>query len=96
MSLSEQEVRAIVRDEIAKAFGININPDIQYLSTSEAAKALGYKKTRYLYDLIHSGILRLGEEVQDRRRPGSANANYYFNINACVKRLNNSPGKRVK
>lgn len=94
-NLSEQDVRAIIRDEIAKAFGINQNPDIKYLSTKEAASVLGYKNPQPLYKLINNGILRIGKEVQDRRSPNSVYADYWFNIPACQKRLNTPPEKRA-
>ncbi len=95
--MEEEKVRAIIWDELRKAFGVNVasNPDIEFLNTSEIAKILGYKNTRPIYALIESGVLRIGQEVQDRRSPASQKADYYFNKNACLKRLNTPPEKRA-
>lgn len=94
-NLTEQDVRRIIRDEIAKAFGISRNPDIEYVNTSEAAKLLGYKDNKSVYNLIDLGVLRIGKEVQDRRSKNSLKADYWFNIKACQTRLNTLPEKRA-
>ena len=95
MTLSENEVRYIVRDELRKAFGFN-NTDILWVDAKEAARQLGYgSNVRSLYYLKDTGVLRVGKEVQDRRPPGSTKGDYYFNIQACLKRLNTPPEKRA-
>ncbi|MDJ0689209.1 MAG: hypothetical protein QNJ41_11925 [Xenococcaceae cyanobacterium MO_188.B32] len=70
-------------------------PDIEYLPTSAMTKFLGYTDNNQLYRLIQSGVLRIGQEVQDRRAPTSSKADYYFNKQACLKRLNEKPEKRA-
>ena len=96
MSFTEQDIRNLIRDEIAKAFGFtNQQTDIEFTRTREAAKILGYSNYRPLYKLIDANVLRLGIEVQDRRSPDSVNADYWFNIPACKKRLNTPPEKRA-
>ncbi len=99
MALSKEEraeVEHIVKATISKAFGIAQSADIEYLDTQKAVKFLGYDHPRSLYKLINSGVLRIGKEVQDRRSDGSNKANYYFNKQACLKRLNTRPEKRAK
>lgn len=97
MDLTEQEVRSLIRDEIRKLFNIadSKNTDIKYAQTREAAKILGYKNSQSLYKLIRSGVLRVGKEVQDRRSPMALNADYWFNLKACQKRLDTPPEKRA-
>ena len=95
MSLSEQDVRAIIRDEFRKMAGIESQNDIEWFNAKEAARRLGYESVRSLYTLKDNGVLRLGKEYQDRRTPGSTKGDYYFNLKACDKRLNTSPEKRV-
>ena len=96
-NFTEQDIRNIVFDEFCKRFGINREPDIQFLNTKEAAKEFGYgENTRPLYHLIDSGVLRYGIEYQDRRPDGSTKAVYYFNKKACIKRFNTPPEKRSK
>lgn len=80
MSFSEQDIRAIVRDEIAKLFQINKSPDIHWIDAKEAARQLGYgTDVRPLYYLKDTGVLRIGKEIQDRRPQGSLKGVYYFN-----------------
>ena len=93
-NLSEQEIRAIVRDEIRQMVGADSQADINFLPTKSAYKKLGYSTGQQLRDAVYNGTLRLGEEVQDRRADNSSTANYYFNIQACIKRLNTSPERR--
>ena len=98
MNLTEKEIRAIARDEFKKLLtnGIgeidNSNPD--YLPTSEAWQILGYKSRKQLIGTIRSGDLREGQEYQDRSRQDSQKPIYYFNIKACLKRLNTPREKR--
>lgn len=93
-NFTEQDIRAIIRDEIAKAFGYG-NKDIEFLPTSKAYKKLGYPSAKQLRKAIDDGILRIGHEVQDRRSDDSTKPIYYFNIQACIKQLNKPPEKRV-
>lgn len=98
--LTEKEVRAIFKDEIKKLFSqffvFNNRSDIEFLPTAQAYKKLGYPAASQLRKAITQGVLRIGTEVQDRRSKDSAIANYYFNIPACIKRLNTPPEKRAK
>jgi hypothetical protein len=92
MRFSEKDIRAIVRDEIRKIVGAS--SDIQFLPTNKAFLKLGFSSPSQLRESVRTGVLRLGHEVQDRRFPGKSYANYYFNISACIKRLNTPPEKR--
>lgn len=94
-NFSEQDIRAIIRDEIARLFRINQSPNILWLDAREAARQLGYgNDVRPLYHLKDTGVLRIGKEIQDRRPNGSSKGIYYFNIKACHERLNTHPTKR--
>lgn len=93
--LSEQDIRLIIRDEIAKIFSVNNSSGINWVNAKEAARQLGYHSdVRALYYLKDSGVLRVGKEIQDRRPSKSNKGVYFFNISACVKRLNILPEKR--
>ncbi len=94
--LSEQDIRAIIRDEIAKMLGVNAS-FTNWLDAKEAARQLGYgSDVRPLYYLKDTGVLRIGSEIQDRRPQGSSKGVYYFNLKACHERLNTPPEKRTK
>jgi hypothetical protein len=45
-------------------------------------------------EAVKDEFFRVGIEVQDRRRKNSTKPVYYFNISACLKRLNTPPEKR--
>lgn len=96
MSLSEQDIRRIVRNEIRQMLGVEQPTDIQYLPTNQAYVKLGYQSPGQLRKEVDNGTLRLGKEVQDRRKPDKIYRNYYFNIPACIQRLNTAPEKRAK
>ncbi len=74
--------------------GANTPQDIEYLPTEKAYKKLGYSSPNELREAVNNGTLRLGKEVQDRRNPEALYSRYYFNIPACIKRLNIPPEKR--
>ncbi|MEL6493949.1 MAG: hypothetical protein AAFQ41_02340 [Cyanobacteria bacterium J06623_7] len=93
-NLTEQDIRAIIRDELRKIVGANNRQDIIYLPTNEAYKQLGFTSSAQLRQAVNNGLLRVGKEVQDRRSPDAAHSSYYFNIPLCVNRLNTRPEKR--
>ena len=98
--LNESDIRAIARDEFKKLLtqGIGeIDDSIpEYLPTAKAWKVLGYSNPKQLLKAIANGLFRLNVEVQDRRGQRSQKARYYFNIKACLKRLNTPIEKRNK
>ena len=98
--LNEDDVRAIARDEFKKLLTQGIgeidNSIPEYLPTAKAWKVLGYSNPKQLLMAIANGLFRLNVEVQDRRGQRSQKARYYFNIKACLKRLNTPAEKRSK
>ena len=92
MGLTEQDVERIVIRVMGRIFG---SQEIKYLPTNEAYKELGYPSAKQLRKAIDDGILRIGKEVQDRRSDNSIRPLYYFNIAACIKRLNTPPEQRA-
>ena len=100
MNLTEADIRAIARDEfkklLTKGIGEIDNSIPEYLPTAEAWKVLGYSNHKQLLKAIANGLFRLNVEVQDRRGQQSKKARYYFNIKACLKRLDTPAGKRIR
>ena len=100
MSLTETEIRAIARDEFKKLLTNGIgeidNSVPEYLPTADAWQKLGFSNYRQLLKAVDNGLFRLDKEVQDRRGQRSQKARYYFNIKACLKRLNTPAEKRSK
>jgi hypothetical protein len=93
--MNEQDIRSLIRDEIRRAFGFaELSNEIEFLPTAKAYLKLGYSSRQKLAEDVANGTLRLGIEVQDRRSPTATKASYYFNISACIKRLNVPPEKR--
>ena len=97
MSLTESDIRAIARDEFKKLLteGIGKIDNLpEFLPTVEAWKPLGYRNPKQLLNAIDNGLFRVNIEVQDRRGHNSKKAQYYFNIDACRKRLKTPVEKR--
>ena len=99
MNLTEADIRAIARDEFKKLLTNGIgqiekSSTPEYLPTSQAWQILGYKSRKQLLGAIRSGDLREGQEYQDRSSKESQKPIYYFNINACLKRLNTPRERR--
>ncbi len=91
-NLSEQDVERIIFRVFGQMFG---NKDIEYLPTNETCLKLNYPSPKQLRKAVEDGVLRIGKEVQDRRSSNSTRAIYYFNIKACIKRLDTPPEKRA-
>lgn len=94
--IPESQLKQAVREILAEMLGVQPQQPTRrrtYL-TSQAYKLLGYDSPGQLYDAVGSGLLRIGKEVQDRRKPQAVNARYYFDIEACQKRLAESPERR--
>jgi len=84
----KRELRLMIREEIESAIALLSQTNLpQYAPTKKAMELLGYSNVQTLYSAVNRGLFRIGREVQDRRAPGSVNANYYFDIQACQKRL---------
>ncbi|WP_319422175.1 hypothetical protein [Pleurocapsa sp. FMAR1] len=97
--MNKAEIEAIVEAKIeaifSRLFNYEIRSDVEFLPTKDAYRKLGYSSGKNLRTTVENGTFRLGIEVQDRRSPDSVYANYYFNIPACIKRLNTPPEKRA-
>jgi hypothetical protein len=66
----------------------------EWFNTAEAAAMLGYDDPRQLRQAVHSGLLRVGIEVRDRRKPNSRKPRWQFHVEQCHKRLKEKPEKR--
>lgn len=84
----EMTVRAIVRECLADMLGLNQQKTPTWMALQDAVTYLGYDSDRSLYRDIEDGLLRIGHEVQDRRRPGSKKGRYYLHIPKTEARLN--------
>jgi len=91
----KRELRLMIREEVASAISqLTDTKPPQYAPTKKAMELLGYSNVQTLYSAVNRGLFRIGKEVQDRRNPGAVYANYYFDIEACKKRLQTLPEKR--
>jgi len=91
----KRELRLIIREEVANVVAqLTETYQPQYAPTKKAMELLGYSHVQTLYSAVNRGLFRIGKEVQDRRHPGAVNANYYFDIEACKRRLQTVPEKR--
>jgi hypothetical protein len=93
--VSKNQLKQTVREILAEMLGVDteLNQRKVY-PTSKAFKLLGYDRAEQLRDAVASGLLRLGQEVEDRRQPDGKLPRYYFDIERCQKRLAELPQKR--
>lgn len=94
--IPESQLREAVREILAEMLGVHSQPKPKrkFYPTSKAWGELGYDNQEQLYDAVSSGLLRVGYEVEDRRKPDAKLARYYFDIERCQQRLSQVPEKR--
>jgi hypothetical protein len=92
---SKNQLRQVVREILAEMLGVQTSTHQRKIyPTSKAWRELGYDCQQQLYEAVSCGLLRVGYEVEDRRKPQSQLPRYYFDIERCQKRLKELPEKR--
>lgn len=93
---SKNQLRQVVREILAEMLGVQtfLTHQRKIYPTSKAWRELGYDCQQQLYEAVSCGLLRVGYEVEDRRKPQSQLPRYYFDIEFCQKRLKELPEKR--
>jgi hypothetical protein len=92
----ERLVKATVRRELKQLLSpiVGDEEDNELVDVNRAADLLGYPSSKALYEDITAGLLRVGKEVVDRRRPGRKKPRYLFDIEACKARFKSNPSNR--
>ena len=86
----------LIRDDIRELherLGDKTQPG-KVISLKEAWPLLGYRNYGQCLYMIRCGHYRSGIEAIDRRAPGTTKANWFLNIDACMKRDLVAPHKR--
>lgn len=84
-----------VKEVLGKMLGLaSQSTEPESVPIAEAATRLGYENPAQIYKDIAAGLLRVGHEVEDRRRPGRQKPRYFINIAAAKTRLKQNPEKR--
>lgn len=96
--ISESQLKQAVREVLAEMLGLNMpeqpTPLRQWYDTDPAYHLLGLDDAEQLREAVRSGLLRLGNEVRDRRKPKGKLPRYQFHIEKCQKRLSEKPERR--
>lgn len=96
--IPESQLRAAVKAILAEMLSLNDTPkqsnSRQWYDTNPAYELLGLDTAEQLRDAVRSGLLRVGHEVRDRRKPNARLPRYQFHIEQCQKRLSERPEKR--
>lgn len=95
VSFLDTFLEAKIKQTLADMLGFISRSEPQTLAAKEAYSALGYSSIRQLYRDIEDGLLRVGIEVEDRRRPGAERPRYFIDLPAVRKRLKQPPEKRA-
>lgn len=95
---NREEMKSLIREVLAEMLGPVIGnqaePTERWVSLRQAWKPLGYPSYDALYADVQSGLLRLGKEVRDRRKPGAKIARYQIDVVAVSQRLKQDPAMR--
>lgn len=84
-----------VKEVLGQMLGLSEHPkEVGVYPIAEAASRLGYEKPAQIYKDIAAGLLRVGHEVEDRRRPGRSKPRYFIDIVAAKARLKQIPERR--
>ena len=90
-AIIERKVKVV----LGKMLGLPGHPqEVGIYPIAEAAPRLGYEKPAQVYKDIAAGLLRVGHEVEDRRRPGRSKPRYFIDIASAKTRLKQIPEKR--
>jgi len=95
--LTEEQLRALIRSVLQEMLAPVVgqpSPQVNVLPLRRAFKTLGYHSYDQIYEDVNSGLLRIGHEIEDRRRPGVEKRRLYVNVEAAKKRLAALPDKR--
>ncbi|NJL21201.1 MAG: hypothetical protein HC895_10875 [Leptolyngbyaceae cyanobacterium SM1_3_5] len=98
--ISESELKQAVREVLAEMLGLDapapasVSPLRQWYDTDPAYTPLGLNDPEQLREAVRSGLLRVGHEVRDRRKPKAKLPRYQFHIEKCQQRLSERPERR--
>ncbi|MGL4883003.1 MAG: hypothetical protein ACRC8K_18390 [Waterburya sp.] len=96
---SSKELEALIEKVVEKTIdriGQSPSPIVfnTVLPARSAWRVLGFRNVHALNYALQKGLLRLGQEVEDRRTVGSNRPCYYYNIPKCKARLSQPAEKR--
>ncbi|MGB3295881.1 MAG: hypothetical protein WBB01_23095 [Phormidesmis sp.] len=95
LSYVDAIVERKVKEVLGRMLGFSQQPiESDACPITEAATRLGYDKPAQIYKDIAAGLLRVGHEVEDRRRPGRKKPRYFVDVPAARARLKQNPEKR--
>ena len=95
--ISESQLKQAVREALLELLGVgtpmqSTSPaNRQWYDTDPAYQMLGFDHPNQLREAVRGGLLRLGHEVRDRRKPNAKIARYQFHLEKCQKRLSEKP-----
>lgn len=98
--ISESQLKQAVREVLAELLGIGMptqptSPaNRQWYDTDPAYQMLGFDDPKQLREAVRSGLLRVGLEVRDRRKPNAKLPRYQFHLEKCQQRLSEKPERR--
>lgn len=96
---SMNQFKQTMREILIEFFGEmqeQIQDQRQWYDTDPAYKLLGLNDSEQLRSAVRCGLLRIGHEVRDRRKPKAKLPRYQFHIEKCQKRLLERPEQRKK
>ncbi|MBD2019218.1 hypothetical protein H6F43_03350 [Leptolyngbya sp. FACHB-36] len=96
--IPESQLKQAVRDILTEMLGLppaQASTTRQWYDTDPAYHLLGLDDPEQLREAVRSGLLRVGHEVRDRRKPSAKLPRYQFHIEKCQQRLSERPERRT-
>jgi hypothetical protein len=83
--IPESQLKQAVREVLSEMLGLGTplpqaSPLRQWYDTDPAYTLLGFDEAEQLREAVRSGLLRIGYEVRDRRKPQAKLPRYQFHI----------------
>jgi hypothetical protein len=95
--IPKSQIKQAIREILAEMLGVQMaqsGEQRQWYDTDPAYELLDLDEPEQLRDAVRSGLLRIGYEVRDRRKPRAKLPRYQFHIERCQQRLLEKPEKR--
>ena len=95
--IPKSQLKQAVREILAEMLGVQVvqsGSQRQWYDTDPAYELLDLDEPEQLREAVRSGLLRIGYEVRDRRKPRAKLPRYQFHIERCQQRLLEKPEKR--
>ncbi len=88
------QIKQVVREVLAEMLNPPVNAQTGWVALKDGVEPLGYPSYKALHKDVVAGLLRMGVELRDRRKPGAKSARLQIHIGRAHKRLGEDAANR--